>query len=51
MHAGQLTVPVATVRKLVDEQFRDRRAAGQEIAAFTSSATFFSTTGLHFVSA
>jgi hypothetical protein len=25
--------------------------SGQEIAAFTSSATFFSTTGLHFLSA
>ena len=27
------------------------RGAGQEIAAFTSSAIFFSTTGLHFLSA
>ena len=27
------------------------RGTGQEIAAFTSSATFFSTTGLHFLSA
>jgi hypothetical protein len=31
--------------------FDDLGAADQEIAAFTSSATFFSTTGLHFLSA
>jgi hypothetical protein len=29
---------------------RGGRGTGQEIAAFTSSATFFSTTGLHFLS-
>ena len=30
---------------------RSVRTAGQEIAAFTSSTTFFSTAGLHFLSA
>ena len=31
--------------------FRGGRGSGQETAAFTSSATFFSTVGLHFLSA
>ena len=52
MHAGQLAVFVETVREVVDEQFPHwRGAAGQEIAALTSSVTFFSTTALHFLSA
>jgi hypothetical protein len=51
MLAGQLTVFGEPVRKLWMSSSRRVGGAGQEIAAFTSSATFFCTTGLHFFSA
>ena len=51
MLAGQLTVFVETVRKLWMSTSRSAGGAGQEIAASTRSATFFSTTGLHFFNA
>jgi hypothetical protein len=43
--------PARGQAKTCGAALRGGRGAGQEIAAFTSSATFFSTMGLHFLSA